>query len=322
MTVQPRLSIITPAWNEAENLPVLHERLRSVLDTTGMPWEWIIVDDHSRDRTFEIVGELAARDQRVRGIRFARNAGSHVAIACGIDEARGDAAVILAADLQDPPETLPQLLARWTSGAQVVWAARRVAPGQRASNPGFSSLYYWMMRRVLGLTDMPATGADFFLIDRVVIDAFRQCREQRVSVLALITWLGFTQDRIEYEKQPRLHGSSGWSVGRKVRLVVDSLTAFSNVPVTLCWALGAAMVLVVIVLAAVGAFGGSLGVLTPAAVVLVASVVGVGGLVVLALAAIGEYVWRALDESRRRPRYIVQARTPAAVPHETARTVP
>jgi len=308
-----RLSIVTPAWNEAENLPLLYERLRAAAEATGTSWEWIIVDDHSRDRTFDAVRALAARDARVRGVRFARNAGSHMAIACGLDEAQGDAAVVLAADLQDPPEALAALLERWRAGAQVVWAARRVAPGQRASNGGFARLYYWLMRRVLGLTEMPATGADFFLLDRAVIDAFRQFGERHVSVLALIASLGFRQECIEYEKQPRLHGVSGWSIGRKVKLVVDSVTAFSSLPVMAGWIVGLVLVVMAAVLLVLGLLGGSVGVLSAAAIVLVACVIGVGGLILIMLGVVGEYVWRALDESRRRPRYLVEARVaPAA----------
>jgi dolichol-phosphate mannosyltransferase len=145
-----------------------------------------------------------------------------------------------------------------------------------------------------------------------VIDAFRQFRERHVSVLALITSLGFRQDRIEYEKQPRLHGTSGWSVRRKIKLVLDSLTAFSSLPITVCWASGAVMTLAAILLAVLGFSGTSIGVLTPSDVVLVAAVGGVGGLGLVMLGIVGEYVWRALDESRRRPRYVVEARTAAA----------
>jgi dolichol-phosphate mannosyltransferase len=322
VTPASRLSIVTPAWNEARNLPVLYERLRAAADRSGLEWEWIVVDDHSRDGTFAVVRDLAHRDSRVRGIRFARNAGSHVAILCGLDEAGGDAAVVLAADLQDPPETLPELLERWRGGAQVVWAARRVAPGQRASNAGFAGLYYWMMRRLIGLTDMPATGADFFLVDRAVIDAVRRFRERHVSVLALITWLGFRQERIEYEKQPRLHGRSGWSVAKKVKLVLDSLTAFSHLPVTACWAIGALLVAVGGALLVAGVLGTRIGALSAEGAIVSGVVAGVGGLVLVMLGLIGEYVWRALDEGRRRPRYLVEARVdPVGSPRDASALV-
>ena len=303
-----RLSVITPAWNEARNLPVLYERLRSVLDSGTLTWEWIVVDDHSRDETFAAVQQLALRDPRVRGVRLARNGGSHAAIACGLDEARGGTAVVLAADLQDPPEVIPALIARWQGGAQVVWASRRRVPGD-AGEGAFSRLYYWLMRRVIGMHDMPPAGADFFLIDRAVIDVVTRLHERHTSVFALITWIGFRQEQVEYEKQARLHGASGWTLRRKLKLVTDSVTAFSDLPVAACWVTAVALTLVGAALAGGGALELSLGVLAPAHVVLLGAMMVLSGIGLGMLAGVGEYVWRALDEARRRPRWVVESRT-------------
>jgi dolichol-phosphate mannosyltransferase len=304
----PLLSIVTPAFREAPNLPVLYDRLRAVLAAEPIAWEWVIVDDHSPDHSFAVVRELSARDPRVRGVRLARNAGSHMAIACGLEEARGGAAIVLAADLQDPPETVPDLLARWRGGAQVVWAARRQVPGD-GGDGAFSRLYYWLMRDVIGMREMPEAGADFFLVDRVVIDAFKGLRERNASVLALITWLGFRQEQVAYDKQPRLHGASGWNLRKKLKLVFDSVTGFTDLPVVACWSLGLALVVAGLLLVAGGFAGVAVGVLGPPAVVLLGAVAGGVGLCLLMLGLIGEYVWRALDETRRRPRYVVEART-------------
>ena len=149
------LSIITPAFNEAANLTQLYDRLVETMTRVGGDWEWVIVDDHSRDDTFTVIEALALRDPRVRGFRLSRNSGSHVAITCGLHQVEGDAAVMMAADLQDPPETLSAMIARWRDGAQVVWATRRAQPGER-HHRGFAAIYYWMMRRVVGMTEMPA----------------------------------------------------------------------------------------------------------------------------------------------------------------------
>src|SRR4029079_12142372 len=149
------LSILTPAFNEATNLDALYARVASATTQLGVEWEWLIVDDHSRDETFAAVQRLAAADPRVRGVRLARNSGSHVAITCGLHLVRGDAAVMMAADLQDPPETLAAMLERWKAGAQVVWAVRRERPGE-AAHAGFAALYYWLLRRVVGMSEMPA----------------------------------------------------------------------------------------------------------------------------------------------------------------------
>jgi dolichol-phosphate mannosyltransferase len=298
------ISILTPAFNEAANLPRLYERLIETMRAVGGDWEWVIVDDHSHDQTFAVIEALALRDARVRGFRLARNSGSHVAITCGLHQVEGDAAVMMAADLQDPPETLPSMIARWRQGAQVVWATRRMQPGDR-SHKGFAALYYWMMRRLVGMKEMPARGADFFLVDRVVLEAFRRFPERNVSVLALITWLGFRQEFVEYDKQPRIAGQSGWTLARKIKLVVDSITSFSDFPIRLCTYLGlalmaASVVLLIFALALLPQLGGGV-------LFLLFLIVGLAGLQLVAVGVVGEYVWRALEESRRRPAYVIEA---------------
>ncbi len=298
------ISIVTPAFNEAANLPALYERLVAVMRDVGGDWEWIVVDDHSRDETFAVVEALALRDARVRGFRLSRNSGSHVAITCGLHQVDSDAAVMMAADLQDPPETLASMVARWRQGAQVVWATRRVQPGD-PSHRGFAALYYWMMRRVVGMTEMPARGADFFLLDRVVVDAFRRFSERNVSVLALITWLGFRQEFVEYDKQPRLSGQSGWTLARKIKLVLDSITSFSDFPIRLCTFIGltfvaCSIVLFIFAVALLPQLGGGV-------LLLLSLIVGLAGLQLVAVGIVGEYVWRALEESRRRPPYLIEA---------------
>ena len=303
------ISIITPAFNEAGNLPALHARIADTMSRLGVEWEWLVIDDHSTDETFGVLQRLAAADPRVRGFRFARNAGSHVAIACGLHQAAGDAAVMMAADLQDPPETLGAMLERWRSGAQVVWATRRQQPSDR-SHAGFAAAYYWVMRHVVGLREMPARGADFFLADRVVVEEFRRFPERNTSVFALLTWIGFRQEYIEYDKQPRLSGQSGWTLARKVKLVMDSVAGFSNAPIQWCVYAGTALVAMAIVLFIAGL------VLLPSLgaglMIVLAVVIGLGGVQLLALGIIGEYVWRALDEARRRPPYVLEAITAAA----------
>lgn len=296
------ISVITPAFNEAMNLAAVYARLRETMDRLGEAWEWLIVDDHSRDDTFAIVERLAGLDARVRGVRLARNCGSHIAIACGLDHARGDAAVLLVADLQDPPETFGELIRAWRDGARVVWAVRRRHPGERAA-AGFSAVYYWIMRSVVGLTDLPV-GTDFFLIDRAAIDACRRFPERHVSLFALIASLGFTQSQIEYDKQPRAAGRSGWTLQRKIKLVVDSVTAFSDLPIRACTGTGLGLV-------ALGVLAGIPGLAVvlndgQAIWLLLAAMAGCTGLVLTALGIVGEYVWRALDEARRRPRYLIE----------------
>lgn len=297
----PTLSILTPAFNESATLPALHSRLAAALDRLGVEWEWVVVDDHSRDHTLDVVARLSETDPRVRGVRLARNSGSHLAIACGLHQARGDAAVMMAADLQDPPETIAALLEQWRGGAQVVWAVRRTRPGDPV-HAGFAAVYYWIMRRLVGMREMPARGADFFLIDRVAIDAFARCDERNISVLALVTWLGFRQAYIEYEKQPRAAGRSGWTLARKVALVVDSVTAFTPLPMRMCGLTGGALLIAGLSAAVYGVVAGDMAV----APIVLGWMAALAGLQLAALGVMGEYLWRALEAARRRPAYFVE----------------
>jgi len=306
---RPLLTIVTPAYNEAENLPVLYQRLRQVLDSNDTNWEWIVVDDHSTDRTFEVLTNLAEQDGRLRGFRFSRNFGSHTAITCGLHHARGDCAIVLAADLQDPPEEISRLLAEWQHGAQVVWAVRARREGEGATYLGFAHLYYALMRRTGALRDLPAEGADFFLIDRAVIDAFNQFRESHVSILALITWMGFCQATISYSKQARLHGRSGWNLEKKLKLVVDSITSFTYFPIRLMSYVGFITALLGFLYAGLVVFDALRGLPPQGWASLMVVVLVLGGIQMVMLGVLGEYLWRALDESRRRPRYLIEATT-------------
>ncbi len=293
------ISLITPAFNEGSNLPMLHERLTAVF--RQLDWEWIIVDDHSRDNTFEVIERLVAIDPRVRGIRLAYNSGSHLAFTCGLRHASGEVAALMVADLQDPPELMIQMLERWRSGVQVVWAVRRHQPGDGSG----TQLYYWIMRKLVGMNDMPATGADFFLVDRVVIDAFLAAADRHVSIFALMMWLGFRREFIQYDKQPRTRGRSGWTLAKKLKLVVDSIVGFSDFPIWWLTYAGVAALVAALVPAvvAVVAYSG----LNAALLLLAALVIGLFGCHLIALAILGHYVWRGLDAARKRPLYSIEA---------------
>jgi polyisoprenyl-phosphate glycosyltransferase len=304
------LSVITPAHREQDNLPALYARLVPVLEALGVNWEWIIIDDHSPDKTFDVVKSLSSKDDRVRGVRFSRNFGSHIAIACGLDMARGQSAVVMASDLQDPPETIPELLQHWRDGSQIVWAVRASRPGERKSTVTFSLLYYWMMRRVVGLSAMPATGADFFLMDRVVIDAACQIKERNASLFALLTWMGFRTSIMEYDKQARLHGATSWTLRKKLQLLVDSFTSFSHRPLHWMAGFGFATSMAGFVYAGfiiVNAVTRAMPVEGWSSLMVVVLVLGGGQM--LMLGVMGEYLWRALDEARQRPKYLIESAT-------------
>ncbi len=305
---QPLISVITPVFNEKQSLGALGKRLYAALEAVTNDWEWILVDDHSSDGSFQLITELAQQDPRIRGVRLARNFGSHMAFTCGLDQASGDCAVVLAADLQDPPESINELVEKWRAGAQIVWAVRKDREGETAQTAGFSRLYYWIMRRFVGIQDIPATGADFFLLDRQVLHTLQQFNEKNVSILMLLTWMGYRQESIYYSKHARQQGTSGWTLAKKAKLLVDSITSFTFRPIRLMSYIGLGVALLGFLYAIVVVINS----LTGAQPVqgwssMMVVILILGGLQMTMMGILGEYLWRALDESRGRPRYWIES---------------
>jgi dolichol-phosphate mannosyltransferase len=273
-------------------------------------WEYeiVLVDDHSMDQSPALARQWHAADAQVRYLRLARNSGSHAAFSAGLAACGGDCAVLLAADLQDPPELIPTLLDHWQQGHDVVWATRREREGESWSTRLFARLYYGLMRLV-GL-NMPTQGADFLLLDRKVIDAYNAIPEKNTSFLALILWLGFRQTSIPYAKRARRHGKTKWSLTQKLKLLVDSLVSFSYAPIRLTTlagigieALGLAYALAVLVHA-------TLGIPVQGWQSLMIVVLLLSGFQLLMLGILGEYLWRTFDQARGRPRYVLESHLP------------
>jgi len=309
MRARPLLSVVVAAFNEEGNLPRLYERIVALDGAAlGADLELVFVDDHSGDRTPALLRDLAARDPRVKVLRFSKNFGSHKAFTAGLELCTGDAAVILAADLQDPPETIPQLVAKWRAGAKVVWAVRDEREGEPWLGRLLARTYYFLMRRFAEVQP-PRTGADFLLVDRQVLDVLKQAPEKHTSLLALIQWLGFTQEQITYTKAARQAGRSKWTLRRKLKLSIDSFVSFSYFPIRLmstCGVLFALTGFVYAVVVAVRALAyGSPVQGWPA---LMCAVLITSGVQLLMLGVLGEYLWRAFDETRGRPRYIIEER--------------
>lgn len=300
------ISVVTPAYNEADNLPAMYERLAATLSSLEQGWEWLIVDDASDDSTFAVAAAIATRHPEVQVKKLSRNFGSHTAVRCGLEFARGACVVVMASDLQDPPEAIPDLLAEWRAGNHVIWAVRARREGEVRSSIAFSRLYYWIMRRFAGLKTMPAMGADFVLLDRRVVDAICEFHEHNTSFFALVTWMGFRQSSIVYTKQVRAHGCSGWTLQKKFKLLLDSVTAFSYVPIRWMSCAG-------LIISALGSLYGAfivgfsiLGHPTQGWSSLMVAILFLGGGQMFMLGVLGEYIWRGLDEARRRPRYLLE----------------
>jgi dolichol-phosphate mannosyltransferase len=298
------LSIVTPAFNEAQNLPTLREQLEANMRELGVEWEWIIIDDGSLDGTYALVQQWAAKDSRIRGIRLSRNYGSHAALACGLKSARGKVVAFIAADLQNPPEIVGKLLARWRTGANVVWAV----PQQRAVS-GLRTLFYALLRRGEGLAEQPLQGGDAVLIDRAVADVLISREERHSNLCARIRLAGFAQESVSYRKDARRSGRSGWTLSKKMKLALDSLTGFDHALVRGMTYLGLLVAVAGFLLAihvVVHAFAGD----PPTGwSSLMTTVLILGGVQMISVGILGEYAWRTLDEARGRPLYVVEAST-------------
>ena len=300
------ITIITPALNEEKNLVLFHERLLKVFSKLDEKYEWIIVDDHSSDFTYKVVKDIAEQDQYVYGVRLARNSGSHKAITTGLHLAKGDSAIVMAADLQDPPETIPDLIDKWKEGKQIVWAVRSIRMGETTVTKVTSRFYYWLMRKVVGIKKLPSTGADFFLIDRKVIEALKLFKESNTSIFSLLTWMGFKQDRIFYIKQERLHGRSGWTFRKKMRLLIDSVTSFSHFPIRFMTYLGISIAFIGFLYACFVINNALSGIPISGWSSLIIVIIILGGFQLIMIGILGEYLWRVLDESRRRPLFLIE----------------
>jgi glycosyltransferase involved in cell wall biosynthesis len=314
-------SVVIPCYNEAANLPLLHERLCTVLGNEALDWEMIIVDDHSVDDTFGVATDLARRDERVRAVRLSRNVGSHLAAMCGLDNSGGAAVAIMSADLQDPPETLPLMLERWRRGEDVVWAVREASESHSVSDSLFSRLYFGMVAKILRAEHV-AKGADFVLVDRVVVDALAQYKERNLSVYATIAWLGFRQGVILYRKKPRAQGSSGWTLRKKLKLVVDSVTSFSYLPIRAMTVVGMMIAVLGFIYSIVIIANYFAGQPPEGWTSLVVLVLILGGFQMVMLGTLGEYLWRCLDEARNRPRYHIERRVPRGWHAQDSRSEP
>jgi len=297
---RPLVSVLVPALNEAPGVPGLLARYRELAGTHDRyDFELLLVDDGSDDGTADRLLELAEVDDRVTVVSLARNFGSHYAITAGLARCSGDCAVVLGADLPEPPSLMAQFLDHWESGSDVVWGVRRSRVRRSWSYDAASRLFSWLFARYAQLSNYPPEGPSGVLLDRAVIDEVRRLPEHNRNVLALIAWLGFTQTRVEYDQVDRAHGTSRWTRRSILKLAVDSMLqcTFGGLVVA---ALGLfyALVLVVRSVAGVGTPSG-----WPTVIVVVLLL---GGTQLTVIGVMGEYLWRAVEESRGRPLYVVR----------------
>jgi len=299
-------SIIAPIYNEFDNLPELYTRVSAVMNSTDEPWEFLLVDDGSSDGSTARIRELAAQDEKIRPVIFARNFGHQIAVTAGLDYARGAAVIIIDADLQDPPEVILDLAEKWREGYEVVYAVRAEREGESWFKLFTASLFYRLIYRITDVK-IPLDTGDFRLIDRKVVDVMNSMRERHRFLRGMSAWIGFKQIGVEYKRAARHAGVTKYPFSKMLKLALNAITGFSYFPLQVAtyfgfFAAGLAIVAIPIVasmrLAGSHFFEGQTTTLI--------SVLFLGGVQLISLGILGEYIGRIYDEVKCRPLYVVR----------------
>lgn len=315
------LSVVVPAYNEEEVLPEFHRRLSAVLVNFQGNFEVVYINDGSRDRTMEVLRSLRAEDPHISIVDLSRNFGKEIALTAGIDHAIGDAVVVIDADLQDPPELIPELIAQWQSGFDVVFARRTARDGESLFKKATASAFYRLIQRV-SRVEIPADTGDFRLLSRRAVDALKQLREQHRFMKGLFAWIGFPQKAVPYRRDPRFAGETKWNYWKLWNFALEGFTSFTIAPLKIATYVGILVALVSFVFAAWIVYKTIVfGEPVRGYPSLIVVVLFLGGVQLLSIGVMGEYLGRLFDESKRRPLYFLNAYEPAvSLPASTAQS--
>lgn len=300
-----RFSVVVPVFNEEEVLPETYHRLTGVMEGLGAPYEIVFVDDGSKDQSPRILDELAQRDPRVRVIHFSRNFGHQAAITAGMDYARGEAVIVIDADLQDPPEVIPEMVAKWQEGYEVVYGKRMKREGETLFKRFTASFFYRLLRFMTDI-DIPLDTGDFRLVDRKVVEVMKLLREKNRFIRGLVAWVGFRQVALPYVRHRRFAGTTKYPLRKMLKLAWDGITAFSNKPLKVAAYLGLALslfsFLYLVVIVVTKLLGKST---VPGWASLAVINLFFSGVILIMLGVMGEYLGRIYDEAKNRPLYVV-----------------
>lgn len=305
MSTTPDISIIVPIHNEEGNLPVLHARLTQVLTAMGVHYEILLVNDGSRDRSLVLMRAQAQADPHVRYLDLSRNFGHQVAVTAGLDHCTGRTVVIIDADLQDPPELIAQLYQRLQEGFEVVYARRRQRKGESMLKRWTAKLFYRTLRRLTKI-DIPLDTGDFRIIDRKVVNVLKQMPEQSKFLRGQIAWAGFRQTSVEYDRDERLSGTTSYTYAKMIRFAIDGITAFSEAPLRFITLSGffVSFIAFLLIIYSILSYFFSTGYQTGWASQMI-SFLFIGGIQLIGIGIIGEYLARIGANARQRPLYIV-----------------
>lgn len=299
-------SVVAPIYNEKENLPELYRRVKEAMDSTGEPWELILVDDGSTDGSTDIIRDLGQKDPRVRPIIFARNFGHQIAITAGWDYARGDAVAIIDADLQDPPELILEMAKKWKEGYEVVYAVRAEREGESWFKLWTASLFYRIIYRITDVK-IPLDTGDFRLMDRKVVNVLKKMRERHRFPRGMSAWVGFKQIGVEYKRAARVAGETKYPFRKMFRLALNAITSFSYFPLQVATFFGfasAGLAIIAIPVVVYMRASGSQAFFGQATTLI--AVLFLGGVQLICVGILGEYIGRIYDEAKGRPLYIVR----------------
>jgi glycosyltransferase involved in cell wall biosynthesis len=305
------VSVVAPMHDEVGTVGAFHERVAAALE--GERWELVVVDDGSRDGTGDALARLAAADERVRVVALSRSFGHQAALTAGLEHARGDAVVMMDGDLQDPPDVIPGMLARWREGADVVYAVRSQRAGESAFKLATARWFYRLFRRLTDV-DLVAESGDFRLMDRRALDALLALPERNRFLRGMSVWVGFTQTAVTFERAARTAGRTKYTLGRMLRFSFDAITSFSNRPLQWATVLGFAcsgLAFLAIPLTVVARYANIYERGVPTTIVLILLL---GGIQLITVGIIGEYVGRIYDEVKHRPLYVVRERINVEAP--------
>ena len=318
MPSSQRLCVVVPAFNEGDGLRALHARLAPVLAGLDLDGRMLFVDDGSGDHTWQVIESLAAADPRVGGLKLSRNFGKELAMTAGLDHAEADAVVVIDADLQDPPELIPQFVERWRQGCDVVYGRRTRRDGEGWVKRGTAAGFYRLMAR-LSPTPIPRDTGDFRLLSRRALEALRGLRERQRFMKGLFTWVGFEQCAVDYQREPRQHGRSKFNYWKLWNFALEGITGFSTLPLRLATYLGILVALLAFlygtwIIAKTLLWGDAV----PGYPSLMTVMLFLGGIQLIALGVIGEYLGRLYQEVKQRPLYLIDRCRPAESDAESA----
>lgn len=302
--MKPVFSIIAPIYNEKGCFDELYRRVSEVMDTTGEEWEFVMVDDGSSDGSTDMIRELAKKEKRVRPVIFARNFGHQIAVTAGLDYCRGDAAIIIDADLQDPPEVILELIAKWREGYQVVYAVRSEREGETWFKKTTASAFYKIIYRITDVK-IPMNTGDFRLLDRKVVDVMNSMRERHRFLRGMSAWVGYKSIGVSYKRAARFAGTTKYPFKKMIKLAFTAITSFSYMPLQMAMVFGfisAGLSILAIPVVAIMRMVGSQFFLGQATTLI--AVLFLGGVQLICLGILGEYVGRIYDEAKGRPLYI------------------